>query len=310
MWEIYEQGKRAGYGMTIEQFVESTFGKEKLSLLKNMRKGGDSNSKGVTFELFFAVAAISEISANENHLEDFEISAQELAFVDDLTIRRRSVKLKDNYQLKNSNGSSADWNDEMRKRFEDQYQIDIGYHRVINSRQFLVVSCQDKANSNDLKIPEDMKERSFSQFFPYRENSFELITETPSLKQHLSKICNSDDLQTLVTAFTLMLSVWVGSNTSQTVSNIMTEAKKRAKPDIFRVVAPIPEWLVQKVATFLGMKIRVEFGHFIVGYCGLDVTIGADFSAPDSATLAQLSTPHQFMRYLMDTILPELNNEA
>jgi hypothetical protein len=106
--------------MDLVEFVHDSYGPEVAEKLRRIRTGGDNNQKGGLYEDFFAVARICAIAAHEEQLDQFEISSQELAFVDDLCIRDNSQKLKTNYQAKNSFGSAADWTDEIEERFRLQ----------------------------------------------------------------------------------------------------------------------------------------------------------------------------------------------
>jgi hypothetical protein len=297
--------------MKLENFVETNFGRDKLTVLRNIRQGGDNNSKGSKFEEFFAVASICKVAANEDNLGDFEISAQELAFVDDLTVCRLSTKDITNYQLKNSFGSAADWNDTISERFELQYRLDMGFHQASQSRQLLIVPCPDKAANNRAKIPTSLRDKAGCEVFRYKPSSYELITEISELRGDLAKICQSNDLHIIDIAFKLVLSVWGGNNKTQTVSEIIVEAEKIAKPNVFkRVDSTIPDWLNSKVNSFQEMDIRVEFGHFVVSYRGFQVTTGETFEAPNVEKLNSLSTAGLFMKFLMETMQTELNDDG
>jgi hypothetical protein len=295
--------------MELHKFVEENFGQANLKLLQSMRRGGDNNSKGAVFEEFFAVTSILRVAANEDNLGDFEISAQEWAFVDDLMICQLSTKDKKNYQLKNSNGSAANWNDTISERFTLQHELDVNFHEMSQSKQYLIVSCPDKAAENHARIPQQLRTKAECKYFPYKTNCYELITEAPELRVYLSKICQSNDLHVLDIAFKLVLSVWSGNNKAQIVSEIIAEAEKIAKPNVFkRVDSSAPDWLNNKVNSFQKMAIHVEFAHFVVSYNGFEVKLGETFKAPNAATLNKLSTEKLFMQFLMNTMLQELND--
>ena len=296
--------------MTLESFVKANFGEDKLTELLNIRRGGDSNSKGSAYEEFFAVASIIKVAANETNLGDFEISAQELAFVDDLIIRQISTKAKTNYQLKNSSGSPANWDDTISERFEFQYRLDTDFHHWSQSMQFLVVPCPEKAASNKAKIPLSLRGKADCEVFPYKSNCYELITGAPELRIDLTNICHSNDLHVLDTAFKHVLCVWIGNNQTQLVSEIIAEAEKIAKPNVFKREDRELRWLNVKVSSFQNMGIHVEFGHFVVSYMGLEVTVGPNFEEPGIDTLTSLSTAELFMKFLMKTMQTELNDDG
>lgn len=83
--------------------------------------------------------------------ENYRISCQEAAFVDDLCVRNVTTGHKVNYQAKNSDGSAANWDADMQNRFDMQAVIDEHHHKAATWEQVLVVSSEAKAAANDAK---------------------------------------------------------------------------------------------------------------------------------------------------------------
>jgi len=297
--------------MTVESYVKEKYGDDAAKNLKRIRTGGDNNQKGATFEIFYAVSKTCSIAAHESALNDFIISAQEEAFVDDLCIRQISTSKKINYQAKNSSGAAANWNDALEKRFEWQREIDIEHHKFKSSHQVLLVSCAEKASNNSIRIPLSHIDYCSSEYFPYADNSVSTIRASSELRADLEKLCDSTDLSTIDSAFRLVLSAWMSKDTPRSIEDIIGTAKHDAKPDIFADFIEerpkIPGWLLEKCGAFQGMDVRVESGRFVVSYSGLDVSIGKSFPSPDKEVLDNLLTEGTFIAYLMSTIQSELS---
>lgn len=304
--------------MSVNEFVKKAFGDRAAENLKNIGTGGKNNQKGATFENYYAVAKICMLAANSASVEgmdDFHVSSQEEAFVDDLCIRRVSADQKTNYQAKNSAGSAADWDAEMQTRFERQQRIDLEHHGSQSSQQILLVSCPKKAAANDGKIPIPMRKYCTSEYFPYDPCLYELLRQKPELRQDLASICASNSLSVVDCAFRLVLGVWCeGGDAPRSVGDIVGQAKAMAHPDIFaaHIVGRrgVPGWIREKCSAFPGCGARVEFGSFIVSYNGIEASLGSDPSEPDADTLDALQTPSDFFVFVMSKSAAELNAKA
>ncbi|MDC9613768.1 hypothetical protein PSI19_07675 [Xenorhabdus khoisanae] len=279
--------------MTLADFVEHTLGPSLRIKLERIKIGGSSNQKGTQYENYYAVAKICSSVANsmkDNSYDNYVLSAQEIAFVDDLCWRSRDSGLKVNYQAKNSENHVADWNNDLQERFKSQYHIDINYHGVKTSRNVLLVSSKAKCRRNLKKIPIDLRTFCDCEYFPYFKSSTELIMEHKLLRSDLEKICASTSLQVLDTAFKIIHSAWV-TNDSQgvrTIGDIIGEAKSMSCPNIFHGLIPsrqVPEWLTEKCATFNGCIASVESGVVYMRCRGLEVVVAG---APDQLTSEQL----------------------
>ena len=300
--------------MTVFDFVEKQFGTKTADYLKRIRIGGDNNKKGSEYEVFYAVAKICEIAANQTLLDDFILSRQETAFVDDFCIRQLSERRKTNYQAKNSSGAAADWDVDMENRFCWQHEIDKKVHQYPLSSQVLLVSCPQKQAANDEKIPPEIKSFCFSEYFPYHPSVTQLLMSYSSLRSNLEKLCDSNDLSIIDAAFRLVLSSWFADDRPTTVSDIIGSAKALAKPNIFATFLPegpvIPGWLLDKCNKLSGFDVRVEFSRFVVRYNGFEVSLGRGLGDPESSVLDELTGPGEFIAFLMSKAQAELKTET
>ena len=296
--------------MSLSAYVEQRFGKTQATKLANIRRGGDNNSKGASFENYYAAAKVCEIAANQVELDDFVLSAQELAFVDDLCLRRRSVAHKENYQAKNSDGNAAAWDADMEARFRMQMQIDEEFHNAQSNRQVLLVSCPTMAAANDGKIPGDLKANCFSEFFPYDPAATRLLYACPELRRHLEAICNTDNLAMLDVAFRCVVSAWMCEGGERSVGDVIGRAKADSKPNVFRESLEarpgVPDWLHRLCLAFHGLEARVEFGNFKVGYNGFEVGLGCNPTEPEPAVLESFGEIGDVLAFFMSQAQKEL----
>jgi|GEM_PF-2906462 len=296
--------------MQLESFLLKRFGHDAERLLKRMHTGGENNSKGTLYELQFTVARIFAIAALESNLDDFLISRQEAGFVDDIVLREKSRGVKRNYQARNSSGSTSKWSESLGRKFQLQQQLDLEFHGYEHSYQVLLVPDQARADQNNLAIPPEMRSYSASEFHPSADNSVALLCKNASVRSHVSKVCASNDLSDLDSAFRLVLSVCIDAPAVVSVGDFVGLARSISKPDLFSGTAPIrpgpPGWLLSKCAEFEGMKAEIKLGVYCVRYQGFEVTTGADLTEPDVAVLDGLDTPLKFMKFLMATLRHQL----
>ncbi len=298
--------------MALDAFVRQHFGEQHATKLVNIRRGGDNNSKGSSFESYYAAAKVCEIAAKHEALDNYVISSQEMAFVDDLCVRSSIENHKVNFQAKNSSGAAANWDAEMEKRFRMQIEVDTHFHNASSNRQVLLVSCPEMQASNDEKIPADLKQHCFSEFFPYRAQSTQVIYASTFLRDNLKAIIkNPDDLQAIDTAFRVVISAWVSDDKARSVGDILGQAKALCKPNLFRDEVPerpgMPSWLHELSMAFPKLEARVEFGTFKVSYNGFEVNLGSSPDQPDPEVLQGLSSVGEAFDLLTKQIHKELN---
>ncbi len=91
-------------------FVRITFGEDTATKLKNVHQGGLNNSKGRDYENFFQLYKVFEIASKDNC--DFSkhlVATQVMGFVDDICYCDEEHSIKYNYQAKNSDGATSDY---------------------------------------------------------------------------------------------------------------------------------------------------------------------------------------------------------
>lgn len=301
--------------MSLDSYVKQNFGQAYATQLRNIRRGGDNNNKGASFETYFAAAKICEIAATQTNLHDFLISSQELAFVDDLCLRQDSIKYKENFQAKNSSGAAAVWNESLEEKFRMQINIDKNYHNAQESYQTLLVSCPKIAESNNEKIPADLQGLCRSKFFPYNTTATKLLYDCPQLKEWLTEICNTgdpEDLSILDVAFRCVVSAWIcgSTDTARSVGDLIGQAKADSRPNVFRdgiqESPSIPGWLHHLCSNFQDLEGYIEFGNVKIRYNGMEASLGRCLDEPDETILAKFRDVWDVMEYLMSQIHQEL----
>ncbi|EMU9120611.1 hypothetical protein AAH235_002154 [Providencia stuartii] len=297
--------------MSVLNYVEGRFGTNSREKLEKISTGGSSNAKGNKYEEYFAVAKICSAVSNamkDNSFDNYVVSSQEVAFVDDLCYLIKDIKQKTNYQAKNSSGSAASWTDEIKERCEKQKVIDIEYHGVRESKNVLLVSSQSKCESNQGKIPVHMRSFCSCEYFPYCESSIPLILEHQELRVDLEAMCADNNIQTLDTAFRYLYSVWGTRDEKKTcsVGDIIKEAKKISKPNVFGGLIPsliLPQWLSEKCATFQNCQASIKSGKINISYNGLEVMVEnlpMQLDPKLKVEIENTTTPNSFMSLLMN----------
>ncbi|KJF77323.1 hypothetical protein UA45_13385 [Morganella morganii] len=130
----------------------------------------------------------------------------------------------------------------------------------------------------------------------------------PPLKKSLSTLCDCDNIQTLDSAFKLILGVWSSlvNSEGKTIGDILGEAKNLSRPDIFGALCPdrnIPGWLTEKCSMFQHCIAFVQSGIVTVSYNGLEIRVIDAPDTPDDRLLADIDaagTPEQFLQILVD----------
>lgn len=310
-------------------FVSGQFGEPTKVKLVKIGRGGDSNKKGSDFENFYAAAKICMLAAEARAASnDYQVSCQEVAFVDDVCVRDLVRDVKTNYQAKNSSGAPADWDEDMRSRFEMQQVIDLQLHGAAQATQILLVSDSEKAAANDGKIPDAMKLYCKSEHFPHCTSSTRLVMGYQPLREALAVLCGTNSVSTIDTAFRVVLGEWCADNLhGRIVGNVMARAKAVARPDFFPGVledfvaqtaaagvaetaesegANVPRWLVELLVAFQFSPATVEYGAFVIERNGMSARVGIDVPEPDLASLLALSSPSDVFDFLMSLAAEQL----
>lgn len=298
--------------MSIYDYVEDKWGKGVKDNLQNIRKGGDNNAKGTAYEHSYAIYKSCSIAASGANLDAYLISAQEVAFVDDLCIRFGSGEEKTNYQAKNSSGTAADFTDDMRERFEKQAIIDQEHHGFRNSKQVLLVSDQNKAEENQSSINTLNLTNVECEYFPYFPGCATLLLGCEKLREYLGVICQSQNLSVFDGAYRVLLGVWTSEADAISVANLFRKAREIARPNLLAGIGyhevTVPAWLKDLCGRFPGVEVRVEAGRHVVSYSGLEATLNTDMAAPSPEKVAEVGTVLDLFKFFIDRASTELLN--
>lgn len=304
--------------MELNEFVEKSFGEHAVSLLKSMRRGGDSNEKGAAFERNFTAHKVIEAWSNrKSPPKEVIFVLQGLAFVDDLAISDLSVKSKINYQAKNSETQAAAYTDEIHSRFTMQAQIDRDYFGIENSKQVLLVSCNKRCMANNRVIVAKSKETAqigifTSEFFPYASNQMDLFNLAQDLRANICAIINKNDLSSIDNAFRLVIGAMNGKS-KFSLQEVIEKAKELSKPDLFidfelDAVEP-PEWLIGVVSAFDNVNFVVKSRNFYINVNGMEVRLPADLAEPSAEQVARIKTKGDLVALLMALATKEFKVE-
>jgi hypothetical protein len=303
--------------MTLADFVSIKFGSDVAATLKKINQGGTNNQKGTIFENHFAISKICEYASDyPEDVSDIHVTAQEIGFVDDICIQNTKLNKKINYQAKNSALGAADWTCDTTTRFSWQYSIDLEFHNCEISNQVLLVSCEQKKQSNDAKIPKTLKEYAFCEYFPYCKNNLELLQTYFPLRNHLEGLTGYKRLDQLDYALKLLSGVWGATTKKRSIKQIFDSASCDGFPNVFfnqtlqNDVAP--EWLtmlIHDIPSLHGMNISVESMRVKVEFNGFEATANlvALETKPDPGDLDTLTTPLQLINFVFNRAQAELN---
>ncbi|GAB2788271.1 hypothetical protein GCM10027040_13090 [Halomonas shantousis] len=259
-------------------FVEDTWGAEDVRRIKNVRQGGDNNDKGGRYEASFAAYLIAKYESAGVGNQTL-ISAQEVAWVDDLCVRTADQR-KINYQAKNSSGDSADWTADIQERFEKQKTIDESYHGAVSSRQVLLVSDEVKHSKNKEKIPDEMVDFATCEFYPYFERPTHALLEHDPTFDAVAALCEDPMLDNMEIALKSIMGQWANHPGAEPVlvGDLIADAKSEIKPNIFKTLdteatgsklglaaamEPL-EWLSELISPFPSASMKVQSSGFRV----------------------------------------------
>ncbi|CAO1669344.1 Restriction endonuclease [Halomonas sp. NYA30] len=256
-------------------FIEARWGKEDVTKIDHVRMGGDNNDKGSRYEALFAAFLIAKHETG-GYGHEVSVSAQEEAWVDDICVRI-SDQRKINYQAKNSAGNAASWTPELSERFSKQQVIDTEYHDFNEAEQVLLVSCKSKFQKNMEKIPNDMTVFASCEFFPFVDPATHILFEHSPTIEAISDLCAEPNLDEMQTALLAIMAQWANqpAATPIGVSELLAEAKRHARPNVFKEVGgkEPPQWLLDITDRFPSASIKMQSGDFMVSLKGLTVRL-------------------------------------
>ena len=220
---------------SLEDFVRDHLGADRLVDLNNQSKGGDNNAKGNRHETFFAAYKLAE-SYTEFPEDDIEISSQEKAFVDDLTIVNFTKNSKQSYQLKDSKRVYWHKSKGIAPYFRDQYKIDLNHFNVDSSKTTLVLAQENVYELRNKDIPENIKHHTECVLFKNSETANKMLLNNQDFKDVVSKFCayptQTDKLEIVLQN---LVGTWTTHNKEKKkVSEFIDLAKKAANPDFFK----------------------------------------------------------------------------
>lgn len=265
----------------LKAFIKEKWGDEDVTRIAAVKTGGDNNDKGGKYEAQFAVYLVAKHAA-EGRGSNVRVSAQELAWVDDLCVRIGSQQ-KINYQAKNSFGNAADWGPDMAERFAKQQVIDADYHGVDKAAQILLVSSEDKHLKNIQKIPDNMAGYAACEFYPFTDPATHILFDHQPTIEAFAELCAEPNLDDMQAAMKAIMAEWANqpADTPVTVSELIKAAKKDIRPSVFKELdGPVPpKWLLDIVAPFTSASIRVQSGDFEVAFKGVSVRLPGSLAA-------------------------------
>ena len=202
--------------MTSLEELNSIFGedgKQYFEYLKNKQKGGINNSKGNTFENYFAIHQIAK-SVNENaDLDKTLFSSQAFCFIDDLVMEQTEERINHHYQIKDV--LDLNWKNGRNSVSEDfirQYEMSRG--TSITSHLGLVVSREKLRETLIEDIPEEIKNTVRVIHFQSASSLNNLIRHNSLIKDELSRLCalRNPSIDKLETLGPILLGSWDTTN--------------------------------------------------------------------------------------------------
>ncbi len=268
-------------------FVASKLGQDAAIKLKNMHMGGLNNYKGNYYEILVTSIKATEFAASHapKELHNIIFTAQEMGFVDDLTIYDITNNIKLNYQIKNSSGNTAKWSKKHSANFSNQSKIDEILHGYKQNQQIIICSDKKTFEYNRFQLNKEKAKNFYAEYIPCSQDILELIEYTPNLRKALNQISVNSNLATINYVFTVIGSVINSTNltTKQYLSDIIIKAKYISKPDYFIDELPAnhpPDWLIELCEHIKGLKIYLEKGLVILEIRQLKISLGKNPTKP------------------------------
>lgn len=280
-----------------KEFIEKQFGLDILKNIQNKHRGGTSSRKGSRYEDQFLLHKLLQVAANNTDWDNHRLSCQNLDFLDDVCYENLSIREKHNYQLKNSSGAVADWDSEISKLVSFQHQTDIDFHLMGRSFCYLVVSDEQKAVRNKGEIPKDISDYAKSEYFPYYENSIDLVQE--KLMPDISSLTGRTSLADCDYCAHLLLGILSGDIQPLTVREILNKAGSEGFPNPFlREDITLPEWF-KKLLEKYSIQSNLDKGALSLSYKGFEMKFPLfPFSVEQQSQLQQCQNIQEFLSIL------------
>ena len=241
--------------------------------LGNKNRGGRNNTKGNSFENFFAVYQIAKLLNEDlNHAKIF-FSAQQFQFIDDLILEFHNVNKTCFYQIKDV--QELDWgsgNNTIANDFEFQYEI--SKHLSRDAKLELMVSKKEVCDELLRKIPESLNGKVSVGFFSTDTSIPNLIRTNEIMKEALKRICALQNPATnkLEALATIILGVWDASDKQSICLSDLKSDCLNINPNYFKGFEnEINEKLKAIFLSVNGFEYRVENGFIVWKYLSSDV---------------------------------------
>jgi len=197
----------------LEKVYGQAGGQNRFKYLRNKNTGGRNNSKGNTFENFYAVFKIAQL-INDNLAGQARISSQLSCFVDDLIIERLDKNMAQFYQIKDVDRLT--WRSGSSFKIEDDFAMQkaVGDEITLGTKTYLVVSKKDVQKNLKKNFPASISHHTEIVFFPAAPTINHMLQVNPGFRSILVDICainnpNSDKLEAIAA---IILGVWDGGS--------------------------------------------------------------------------------------------------
>lgn len=222
-----------------EELIQTIFGENALTYIKNKNIGGTNNSKGKEYEDFFVIYKISEIAKQviEEGI-DIIFFSQVKTFVDDLVIDFPSLRV--HYQLKNKE-TKIYWENPNKFQsiaydFCSQYKVNerIG---IEETQLCLVTQNEEQQKRLSESVPSEIKNYTSVFYFYYSKNISQVIEAMPSFKEsiiYLSAFDNPDPDKIECVA-TVLLGAWCSADKSEVSVIELLHKAQATQPSYIRL---------------------------------------------------------------------------
>jgi hypothetical protein len=220
---------------SIDKFVKDNLGDKALEKLNYQTTGGNNNAKGNRHEQFFAVYKLAELSVSFSG-DDIDISSQDKAFVDDLTILNKTKQTKISFQLKDSKTVYWHKSKGISTYFIDQYKLDTLFHKIADAKTILVLAQENVYGLRSVDIPKSIEQHTECLLFKNPETVNRMLLENIDFRKAVGAMCAyPDEIDKIEVVTQLILGSWVThKENKKSVAEFINLAKKGANPDFFK----------------------------------------------------------------------------
>lgn len=195
-----------------------------FAYLKNKNRGGTNNSKGNSFENYFAIYLFAKLFNQSTNFAGTLFSTQTFSFVDDLVIEVNAANNAKFYQIKDV--ESLSWfggNHPIQTDFEVQYHYSCSIGLI--PELYMTVSREQVHDSLSSQLPESIKSFTKVLYFKTANSISNLLKHNVEFKTEITKICaiSKPSFNILETVATIILGVWDASEKKSVPMNILLD---------------------------------------------------------------------------------------